>query len=184
MSANPKGSTAPLPERVSDHPGERVMRERLPSRFSWNEFSLPSMMRPSLSIGLARFIEQQPFFFIATADEQGHCDCSFRGREVTASGEPLPALKVMDARTLIFPDFSGNGLYNSLGNMVVNPHVGMLFVDFGRQARARVNGIARIMEASPEILAIWPLAQAAVQVEVEQAYGNCGARIPRLMEVT
>lgn len=174
------GDTAPAPDNPLGHPGELELRERYPSGYRWNEHSLAAMMSPVISPALARFIEALPFFFIATASAGGHCDCSFRGREHDASGAPLPALRVLAPGRLVFPDFSGNGLYNSLGNMRVNPHIGMLFMDFERQRRARINGVAQVVDASDNIRAIWPMAQAAVLVAVEQAYGNCQARIPRM----
>jgi len=140
-------------------------------------------MRPMISPGFARFIEALPFFFISTSNAEGHCDASFRGREYSMSGEPLPALRVLDDRHLEFPDFSGNGLYNSLGNILTNPHIGMLFMDFERQRRARLNGIAVVRDADSETRKIWPHAQASVLVTIEQAFGNCTARIPRMMMV-
>jgi hypothetical protein len=56
----------------------------------------------------------------------------------------------------------------------------MLFMDFARQRRVRINGTATILEANEEIREVWPMAQGAVLVTVEQAYGNCSARIPRM----
>jgi predicted pyridoxine 5'-phosphate oxidase superfamily flavin-nucleotide-binding protein len=87
---------------------------------------------------------------------------------------------VLDAKTLVFPDFSGNKLYNSLGNILVNPHIGLLFVDFQNRSRARVNGAAAIIEDRHVYEAIWPTAQRYVKVEVQQAYPNCKARIPKM----
>lgn len=165
------------------HDGELTMRRRLPGPYHWDEAGLRQMMRPVISPGLTAFIEAQPFFFIATANAQGHCDSSFRSREYTAGGIPLLASKVLDEKHLMFPDFPGNGLYNSLGNIATNPHIGMLFIDFTRQRRARVNGTAEVIAATPEIREVWPQAQAAVLVTVEQAFGNCPARIPRLVPV-
>lgn len=169
-----------VPDNPLGHAGELEMRTRFPGDYHWSDRSLAAMMSPVITPGLARFIEAMPFFFIATASTEGHCDCSFRGQERDAAGALLPALRVIDRTSLIFPDFSGNGLYNSLGNMRVNPHIGMLFMDFERQRRARINGIARIIDVTGEISAAWPSAQAAVLVSVEQAYGNCPARIPRM----
>lgn len=155
------------------------MRRRFPSHYRWNEHNLPSMMRPALSPSLARFIEAQPFFFIATSSPGGHCDASFRGRNYE-NRQPLPALKVIDEQHLIFPDYAGNGLYNSLGNILINPRIGMLFVDFAHQRRARVNGLAALIDPSEAVKATWPQAQAAIVVTVEQAFGNCAARIPQM----
>ncbi|HRP78994.1 MAG TPA: pyridoxamine 5'-phosphate oxidase family protein [Aquamicrobium sp.] len=179
-STGPRGNRALAPDNPLGHEGEIEMRSRFPSRYRWNEHNLPAMMSPAMPVSLARFIEAQPFFFIATASADGHCDSSFRGREYDISGNPLPALRVIDAHRLIFPDYAGNGLYNSLGNILTNPRIGMLFVDFQRQRRARVNGLAEIVQAGGEICGVWPHAQAAVLVTVEQAYGNCPARIPRM----
>lgn len=165
------------------HEGELRLRRTFPSRHSWDDASLRRMLRPVISPGLAAFIQAQPFFFIATADANGHCDASFRGREYTAGGAPLPAIKVLSESRLVFPDFSGNGLYQSLGNIQQNPHIGLLFMDFDHQRRARVNGRAEITPADVVVRQWWPQAQAAVWVTVEQAFGNCPARIPRMTMV-
>lgn len=143
----------------------------------WDETGLRVMIADVIRPGMARFIAAQPFFFIATASATGSCDCSFRGRDYGADGQPLPALVVLDDRRLAFPDFRGNGLFQSLGNLCVNPQIGMLFMDFHRQQRARVNGTARIVAPDRDI---WPGAQAMVEVAVQQVYGNCPARIPRM----
>lgn len=178
-----RGSKELRPDSPLGHDGELEMRRRLPGRYHWHEGNLEAMMRPVISPSLGRFIEAQPFFFIATSSADGHCDASFRGREYSASGEALPAVRVIDQSRLAFPDYLGNGLYNSLRNILANPHIGMLFIDFERQRRARVNGTAEIRRADAEVREIWPLAQAAVFVTVEQAFGNCPARIPRLRMV-
>lgn len=168
------------PDSPYGHAGELALRAHFPSRYDWDEVKLARMILPVITPGFARFIAAAPFFFIATANDEGHCDASFRGRESDMDGSPLPALCVEDERHLLFPDFSGNGLYNSLGNILTNPHIGMLFMDFERQLRARVNGRAEIVEADSTIRTLWPPAQAAVRVTVEQVYGNCSARIPKM----
>lgn len=169
------------PDDALGHSGELLMRELFPSSYHWDERSLAAMMSPVIHLGLAQFIQAQPFFFIATSSSGGHCDCSFRGREEDGSGNHGPALRVIDQGSLVFPDFSGNGLYNSLGNIQTNPHIGLLFIDFQRRRRVRVNGIAQVIPADGDITRIWPTAQAAVLVKVEQAFGNCPARIPLML---
>lgn len=163
------------------HPGERQAQEHFGGAAMWDDGALDAMMRRSLDSRMTDFIEAQPFFFLATADASGNCDASFRGREHDAGGRPLPVAKVLDAGRLVFPDFAGNHLYTSLGNILVNPKVGLLFVDFERQRRLRVNGAAAILPADAEIAALWPTAPRAVLVSVEQAFPNCRARIPRLV---
>lgn len=156
------------------HPGEVEARLRFDPESRWTEGTLSRFYRRGLDDATALWIEALPFFFVATADAAGHCDCSFRGRE---SG---PLLRVLMPGELVFPDYPGNGLFNSLGNLLVNPHVGLLFVDFAAQARLRVNGTATVVELDNALQASWPRAQRGVRVRIELVYGNCRQRIPRM----
>jgi len=123
---------------------------------------------------LRRYLESLDFFFIATADKDGNCDCSYRGG--------YPAAKVLDETTLVFPDYPGNGAFQSLGNILENPHIGMLFIDFTHQQRLRMNGKAEVLD-DPQLCALFPGAIQVVKVEVEQVYRNCSARIPKLARI-
>ena len=77
------------------------------------------------------FIKRCRMFFIATADGQGQPDCSYKGG--------IPGfVRVIDERTLAIPDYDGNGQYRTWGNVVVNPRVGLLFLDFETPKRLRV----------------------------------------------
>ena len=168
------------PDQSPSHEGELEMRRRLPGPLRLDAQSLAKRVRPEISAALIEFIQRQPFFFIATASDQGDCDANFRGRNTSPAGRPQPLLIVKDPKTVLFPDFRGNGFYNSLGNILLNPHIGMLFIDFSEQQRARINGKAFVEDVMPPEAEIWPDAQAIVRVEVEQAYDNCSARIPKL----
>jgi predicted pyridoxine 5'-phosphate oxidase superfamily flavin-nucleotide-binding protein len=159
------------------HPGELEAQRRFGAEGYWDTDRL-AMIRDHLPPTWTAFLEAQAFFFIATANRAGACDCSFRGREFDASGRPYALLKVLDKKTLVFPDFSGNRLYNSLGNLLENPQIGLLFVDFQQRARARVNGDAEIIEDRSAHQDLWPTALRYVRVTVRQAYPNCKARIP------
>lgn len=111
------------------------------------------------------FIERCPMFFIATADTQGRPDCSYKGG--------LPGfVRVLDDRTLAFPDYDGNGMYRSLGNVLVNPHVGLLFLDFEIPKRIRVNGTARISE-DDALRSAYPGSVLIVRVTAERIFPNC-----------
>lgn len=172
------------PARIASHRGELEMRRRLPGPLRLDAQNLARLVQPEISAALGDFIQRQPFFFIATASDQGECDANFRGRNNSASGRAQPLLMVRDPKTILFPDFRGNGFYNSLGNILLNPHIGLLFIDFSEQRRARVNGKAFVEDVSPPEAEIWPEAQAIVRVEVAQAYNNCSARIPKLKAFT
>ncbi|WP_319381812.1 pyridoxamine 5'-phosphate oxidase family protein [Thiomicrorhabdus sp.] len=153
------------PSKQRLHAGEIEAQRRFGAQDDWNEYNL-SMIRSDLPKPWQAFIESQAFFFISTANDKGECDCSFRGREMNASGEAYPLLKVIDAETLVFPEYRGNMLFNSLGNLLVNPHIGLLFIDFENRSRARVNGTARIIDDKFAYESIWPLALRYVEVKV------------------
>ncbi len=121
------------------------------------------------------FIERCAMFFVATADAHGRPDCSYKGG--------LPGfVRVLDERTLAFPDYDGNGMYRSWGNVLVNPHVGLLFIDFESPKRIRVNGTASIAEDDP-LLAEFAGAVFVVRVRAEGIFPNCPRYIHRLQLV-
>lgn len=161
------------------HRGEIAARRR------FNDGGAPeapfAFFRDRLTADMGAFMERQLFFFIATADECGACDCSFRGRQHTPPAAPEPLLRVVDATTIEFPDYPGNRLFNSLGNLLVNPRIGMLFVDFAQQRRLRVNGTVEVLESRAAGDSWWPSAPRLVRVTITQAFPNCPARIPALV---
>ncbi len=115
------------------------------------------------------FIERCSMLFIATADAEGRPDCSYKGG--------LPGfVRVLDDRTIAIPDYDGNGMYRTWGNVLANPHVGLLFLDFAESRRIRVNGTAQLGEGDP-LLADCPGAVFIVRVTATQIFPNC----PRYM---
>jgi uncharacterized protein len=117
------------------------------------------------------FIESMDCFFLATADEQGRPNCSYKG------GDP-GFVSVLDERTIAFPNYDGNGMYLSMGNVLVNPEVGLLFVAFERQRRLRLNGTASIDE-DDELMDLHPEAQFIVRVAAREVFPNCPRYIHR-----
>ena len=111
------------------------------------------------------FIEARDMFFLATADAEGRPQCSYKG------GDP-GFVRVVDAQTVAFPNYDGNGMYLSIGNTLVNPNVGMLFIDFEGQSRLRLNGVASIDPHDP-LLAHYPEAQFVVRVAMREMFANC-----------
>jgi predicted pyridoxine 5'-phosphate oxidase superfamily flavin-nucleotide-binding protein len=104
-------------------------------------------------------------FFLATADEEGKPQCSYKG------GDP-GFVRVLDERTIAFPVYDGNGMYLSAGNVLLNPHVGLLFIDFENRKRLRLNGIASVADDDP-LLAAYPEAQMVVRVQATEVFPNC-----------
>jgi predicted pyridoxine 5'-phosphate oxidase superfamily flavin-nucleotide-binding protein len=118
------------------------------------------------------FIQGCAMFFVASADAQGRPDCSYKGG--------LPGfVRVLDGRTLAFPDYDGNGMYRSWGNVGVNPQVGLLFIDFEKPRRLRVNGSARI-SADDELMAQFPGAVFIVRVTADGIFPNCPRYIHKM----
>jgi uncharacterized protein len=111
------------------------------------------------------FIEARDMFFLATADEHGQPQCSYKG------GDP-GFVRVLDEHTVAFPAYNGNGMYLSFGNALVNPQVGLLFIDFEGRKRMRLNGVASIADDDP-LLEAWPEAQFVVRVKTTEVFPNC-----------
>jgi len=119
------------------------------------------------------FIESVSFFFLATADADGHPDCSFKGG-------PPGFVSIAAPDLLVFPDYDGNGMFKSLGNIRSNPNVGLLFIDMGEKPkRLRVNGRASVHTDDP-LIASKPGAQNIVRVVPEHIFPNCPRYIPNL----
>ena len=121
------------------------------------------------------FIESRPLFFLATADAEGRPDCSYKGG--------LPGfVRVVDQQTLAFPSYDGNGMFKSLGNILANPHVGLLFIDFEKPNRLRVNGEASV-DANDVLLSEFVGAQLIVRVRATAIFPNCPRYIHKMQIV-
>jgi predicted pyridoxine 5'-phosphate oxidase superfamily flavin-nucleotide-binding protein len=118
------------------------------------------------------FIERMDMFFLATADAEGRPTCSYKG------GDP-GFVRVVDEHTVAFPNYDGNGMYLSMGNVLANPEVGLLFVDWQRQKRLRLNGSAAIDEAD-DLMAAYPGAQFVVRVRAREVFPNCPRYIHKM----
>jgi predicted pyridoxine 5'-phosphate oxidase superfamily flavin-nucleotide-binding protein len=111
------------------------------------------------------FIEARDMFFIATTDDEGQPQCSYKG------GEP-GFVRVLDDTTIAFPVYDGNGMYLTAGNLVATKNVGLLFIDFEGRKRMRLNGVASVDDADP-LLPEYPEAQLVVRVHATEVFPNC-----------
>lgn len=112
-----------------------------------------------------QFIERLDMFFLATVDATGQPTCSYKG------GDP-GFVRVVDDTTLVFPNYDGNGMYLSMGNVAETNAVGLLFVDFELQRRMRVDGAAQLT-IDEALLREYPGAQFVVRVAARRIYPNC-----------
>ncbi len=119
-----------------------------------------------------KMMERSTFFFLATTDADGWPECSYKGG-------PAGFVRVVDDHKLAFPSYDGNGMYRSLGNIHVNPKVGLLFIDFERPKRLRVNGTASVHLDDP-LLAEFVGAQLIVRIEADHIFPNCPRYIHRM----
>jgi uncharacterized protein len=153
------------------HSGSRHLQDQFESRRVSDR--LADFNRTAFTADDKVFIESTIYFFIATADAGGRPDCSFKG------GAP-GFVRVTAASELAFPDYDGNGMFKSLGNLLVNPNVGLLFIAMhGRPRRLRVNGTAKVSREDP-LLAHTIGAQLMVRVTATAIFPNCPRYVPKL----
>ena len=183
------GSGHPLPGSEGEHRLQRAHGTQRRAQAFYEH-----QMLDHLNEDMRAFIGRQEMMFVSTADGEGNCDCSIR------SGPP-GFVSVADAATLAYPEYRGNGVMASLGNLSENPRVGLLFVDFFESTvGCHVNGRARIVENEVLCAANAPFPAALchnarmasggpvdgkrperwVIVEVEEAYIHCSKHIPLL----
>ena len=149
--------------RLQDRFGSRRISDRLEAKLTRTQFTSDDKA----------FIESAAYFFLATADAAGRPDCSYKG------GMP-GFVRVTGPSELAFPDYDGNGMFKSLGNILVNPAIGMLFIAMhGKPQRLRVNGEATVSEHDP-LLARTVGAQLIVRVAARAIFPNCPRYIPTM----
>ena len=155
------------------HEGARELQDRFDTRRLADRLERVKV-RDTITDEDRAFIERMDMFFLATADAAGRPQCSYKG------GDP-GFVAVVDERTVAFPIYDGNGMFLSTGNVRVNPHVGLLFVDFqGRPPqRLRLNGVAGIEPEDP-LLDRYPRAQFVVRVRALEVFPNCPRYIHRM----
>jgi predicted pyridoxine 5'-phosphate oxidase superfamily flavin-nucleotide-binding protein len=156
------------------HDGARTLQDRYDTRRLADRLH-ETLQRTAFTDEDRTFIESRAMFFLATADDAGRPDCSYKGG--------LPGfVRVVDPHTLAFPSYDGNGMFRSLGNLLVNPAVGLLFLDFEQPRRLRVNGRATLDEKDP-LIGSFEGAQLVVRVRAARIFPNCPRYIHRMQTV-
>ena len=151
-------------EKVHDyHDGNRQLQDRFDTRRLADH--LTGRVTETIGESQKEFIEKADMFFLATCDHRGLPTCSYKG------GDP-GFVRVLDEKWLAFPNYDGNGKFQSMGNLLKNPNVGMLFVDFEGQQRLRLQGIATILDDGV-LLSQYPEAQFMIRVQATEVYTNC-----------
>ena len=168
--------------------GERILQKKVGSENKASAF-YDKQMLDYLNPYMRKFILKQEMVFIATADSKGECDCSFRAGK-------QGFVRVLNEKTLLCPEYRGNGVMASMGNILENSHIGMTFIDFFENTIGlHVNGKAKIVE-NDELLADKTLDGVAnsiqeegtaperwILITVEEAYIHCSKHIPHLQKL-
>jgi predicted pyridoxine 5'-phosphate oxidase superfamily flavin-nucleotide-binding protein len=161
-----------MPESIMYHDGNRRLQDEFDSRRISDRLE-EKLTRTAFTADDRTFIERAIYFFMSTADAHGHPDCSFKGG-------PAGFVRVTGPSELAFPDYDGNGMFKSLGNLLVNANVGLLFIDLhDRPRRLRINGTAAVAREDP-LLAETVGAQLIVRVTARAIFPNCPRYIPKM----
>src|ERR1700730_2741164 len=161
-----------MTDSIMYHDGNRQLQDRFDSRRISDRLE-EKLTRVQFTSDDRTFIESVPYFFLATADADGRPDCSYKG------GMP-GFVCVTGPSELAFPDYDGNGMFKSLGNILVKPTVGILFIAMhGKPQRLRVNGEATVSDQDP-LLAQTVGAQLIVRVAARAIFSNCPRYIPTM----
>jgi predicted pyridoxine 5'-phosphate oxidase superfamily flavin-nucleotide-binding protein len=144
----------------------RTLQDRFDTRRLADRWLATDIVSETLKDWQRKMIRRAPYLWLATADADGWPDVSYKG------GRPGWVQVLDDDRTIQFPSYDGNGMFRSLGNIVANPRVGLLFVDFDRPKRLRVKGLASLLD-DPATLERFPGAEMVVSVAVGAAFQNC-----------
>jgi hypothetical protein len=134
---------------------------------------LESLAHQEFEANDREFIASRSFFFLSTVDEWGRPTVSYKGG-------PTGFVRVAGASDLVFPVYDGNGMFLSLGNIVGNPQVGLLFIDFESPRRLRVQGVACVVENDGPYRT--PGALYLVRITASQIFVNCGRYIHKLAQ--
>jgi predicted pyridoxine 5'-phosphate oxidase superfamily flavin-nucleotide-binding protein len=156
------------------HTGMRTLQDRFDTRRLADRLD-EKLSRTAFTPEDREFIGSRSLFFLATADASGQPDCSYKG------GDP-GFVRVTADDELTFPSYDGNGMFRSLGNVLANAAVALLFVDFERPNRLRVLGRAHLVE-DDTLRAQWPGAQLIVRVKATRIFPNCPRYIHRMATI-
>jgi len=168
------GGRDSMPQEPMYHEGMRRLQDLRDTRRIADRLE-EVVVRTAFTAEDRAFIERSAMFFIATADADGHPDCSYKGG--------LPGfVQVLDDTRLMIPDYDGNGMYRTWGNVLANPNVGLLFLDFEQPKRLRVNGTAEVL-ADKASCSTYSGCVFAVRVQVGRIFPNCPRYLHRMQVV-
>ena len=153
---------------------QRQLQDRFGTRSLADTVS-QAIIHDTLTDNDKAFIGTRDFFFLSSVNAEGWPTVSYKG------GAP-GFVRVLDDKTLVFPSYDGNGMFLSMGNIAASQRIGMLFVDFERPHRTRVQATAELSDDAA-LLAAFPGAQLLVRAHVAQVFVNCPRYVHRMARV-
>jgi len=155
-------------------PQHRELQDRFASRPMADRIELIAA-KTELDDTARAFIESRDMFFLSSVDHHGRPTVSYKG------GDP-GFVRVLDAKTLAFPSYDGNGMHYSTGNISAHAEIGCLFIDFEKPFRLRLQGCAELVHDGP-IVEMFQEAELAVKVTVTDVWMNCPRYVHRYKKV-
>ena len=134
-------------------------------------FAATAALRPQVALLAAHvaWLQSADMLFVASIGPQGRADASHRG------GAP-GFVVVPDATHVVIPDYSGNRMFNTLGNLLVDPRIGLVIPDFARGALLQISGRACVVDKDARVTE-FPGAERLLEVAVE-AVNQVEASLP------
>jgi predicted pyridoxine 5'-phosphate oxidase superfamily flavin-nucleotide-binding protein len=127
----------------------------------------------TLSAPARQVIETADTFFIASRTHEMNEEAS-TGLDVSHRGGLPGFIEILDDNTIRFPDYAGNRVYNTLGNIVDDGRVGLVFVDYDNDALLYISGIAKIIW-DDEISGHGPEVERIIELKIRETVHNFGA---------
>ena len=152
-----------------------LAQRQLPDEFESADLAdriVEAVVKEELSDPQAEFIHSRNMFYLSTIDESGYPSCSYKGGD-------LGFVRVINPVTIVFPNYDGNGMFMSMGNIQDKAKVGLLFIDFETPQRLRLRGEARCLREGP-MLDSYPGANLVVEISVNHVWVNCPRYVHRM----
>ncbi|MFK2821565.1 pyridoxamine 5'-phosphate oxidase family protein [Arcobacter sp. YIC-80] len=145
------------------------------------EYYFDTIVNDEIDKSLANYLEALEYFFFATSNKNGNTNVNFKGKKSKY------LIKVLDEKTLIFPDYIGNGIFHGAGDILSNPNVGLLCIDFLNDIRVKISGTAEIIDNKKELSKYMDLfdsydIQRVIEVRVNYIIPNCSNNLSIVRE--
>ncbi len=145
------------------------------------EYYLNTIASDEIDENLRFYLEGLRYFFFATSSKDGYTNVNFKG----AKSNTL--IKVLDKKRFIFPDYNGNGIFHSVGDIATNPKVALLCIDFLSDTRVKISGSAKIIDDNNELIKYRDIfdcydVERVIEITVEYIIPNCSNQLSVVRE--